>query len=66
MTAASAGREIDGLTYGGFKAEHGEPAERLIRRLKASFSGELIDFEELPAAAKAGDPAGRPDEERGN
>ncbi len=35
---------IDGLTYGGFKAEDGEPAEKLMQRVRASFSGELIDF----------------------
>jgi hypothetical protein len=35
---------IDGLTYGGFKKEQDEPAERLMRRLKANFSGELIEY----------------------
>ncbi len=35
---------IDGLTYGGFKKEDGEPAERLMRRLKENFSGELIEY----------------------
>lgn len=36
---------IDGLTYGGFKAEDGEPAEKLMEALKARFSGEIIDYE---------------------
>jgi len=36
---------IDGLTYGGFKVEDGEPAEKLMRALKAGFSGEIIDYE---------------------
>jgi hypothetical protein len=36
---------IDGMTYGGFKKEEGEPAERLMRHLRARFSGELIDYE---------------------
>jgi hypothetical protein len=36
---------IDGLTYGGFKKEDDEPAERLMRRLKENFSGELIEYE---------------------
>jgi hypothetical protein len=36
---------IDGLTYGGFKAEDDEPAENLMRALKAKFSGEIIDYE---------------------
>ncbi|MCW1924671.1 hypothetical protein OKA05_19050 [Luteolibacter arcticus] len=35
---------IDGLTYGGFKKEDGEPAEQLMRRLKENFSGELIEY----------------------
>ena len=36
---------IDGLTYGGFKLEDDEPAENLMRALKAKFSGEIIDYE---------------------
>lgn len=36
---------IDGLTYGGFKTEDDEPAENLMRALKARFSGEIIDYE---------------------
>ncbi|MEP4078876.1 hypothetical protein [Haloferula sp.] len=37
---------IDGLTYGGFKTEDDEPAENLMRALKARFSGEIIDYED--------------------
>lgn len=37
---------IDGLTYGGFKHEHGQPAEKLMQALKAKFSGELIEYVE--------------------
>lgn len=37
---------IDGLAYGGFRQEDGEPAERLMRRLEANFTGELIDYAE--------------------
>lgn len=37
---------IDGLTYGGFRAEDDQPAERLMKGVKAGFSGELIDYEE--------------------
>jgi hypothetical protein len=47
---------IDGLTYGGFKKEEGEPAERLMRRLKENFSGELIEYvtePEVPAKPAA-------------
>ncbi|BCX49187.1 hypothetical protein HAHE_30950 [Haloferula helveola] len=36
---------IDGLTYGGFKHDDGEPAEKLIQAVRAGFSGELIDYE---------------------
>lgn len=44
---------IDGLTYGGFKVEDGEPAERLMRRLRENFSGEVIDYE-----IESGEPGG--------
>jgi hypothetical protein len=49
---------IDGLTYGGFKKEEDEPAERLMRRLKENFSGELIDYEtESEESAKPAEPS---------
>lgn len=35
---------IDGLTYGGFKKENDEPAERLMRRIRERFSGEIIEY----------------------
>lgn len=35
---------IDGLTYGGFKKEQGEPAERLMRHIRARFSGEVLEY----------------------
>ncbi|MDP4624662.1 MAG: hypothetical protein NWT08_05920 [Akkermansiaceae bacterium] len=35
---------IDGLTYGGFKKEKDEPAERLMRKIRDNFSGELIEY----------------------
>jgi len=35
---------IDGLIYGGFDKEKGEPAEELLRRVKARFSGELVAY----------------------
>lgn len=35
---------IDGLTYGGFKPEQGEPAEQLMRELRSRFSGEIIEY----------------------
>ncbi len=43
--AAGKGRiRIDGLTYGGFKKEQDEPAERLMRQIRARFSGEIIEY----------------------
>ncbi len=35
---------IDGLTYGGFKKENDEPAERLMRQIRSCFSGEIIEY----------------------
>jgi hypothetical protein len=43
--ASGKGRlRIDGLTYGGFKKDAGEPAEKLMQRIRANFSGELIEY----------------------
>lgn len=44
---------IDGLTYGGFRAEDDQPAERLMQGIRAGFSGELIDYVEDPADDEA-------------
>jgi hypothetical protein len=35
---------IDGLTYGGFRPEDGQPAEQLMQRIKSRFSGEIVEF----------------------
>lgn len=35
---------VDGLTYGGFKKDQGEPAERLMQQVKDHFSGEIIAY----------------------
>ncbi|RPJ35532.1 MAG: hypothetical protein EHM17_02295 [Verrucomicrobiaceae bacterium] len=40
---------IDGLTYGGFKKEQGEPAERLMDLIRSRFSGEVIEYAPLLA-----------------
>jgi hypothetical protein len=48
---------IDGLTYGGFKKEQGEPAEQLMRRIRSRFTGEILEYAPLtadPAPADAG------------
>lgn len=43
--ASGKGRiRVDGLTYGGFKKENDEPAERLMRRIRSRFSGEIIEY----------------------
>jgi hypothetical protein len=48
---------IDGLTYGGFKKENDEPAERLMRLIRANFSGEIIEYTSLDAPAASEDTA---------
>lgn len=54
--SAGSGRlRIDGLTYGGFKKEQGEPAEALMTRLRSRFSGELIEYAAIEEAPE--DPA---------
>lgn len=35
---------IDGLTYGGFKKEDGQPAESLMQKIRSNFSGEIIEY----------------------
>lgn len=35
---------LDGLTYGGFKKEDGQPAEKLMQLIRSKFSGEIIEF----------------------
>jgi hypothetical protein len=49
--ASGKGRvRLDGLTYGGFKKEDGEPAEKLMQLIRSRFSGEIIEY---TAAAEA-------------
>ena len=50
-TAGKGRFRIDGLTYGGFKQENDEPAERLMRRIRSRFSGELIEYAPLAGAS---------------
>lgn len=57
--ASGKGRiRIDGLTYGGFKKENDEPAERLMSRIRSRFSGEILEYAPLLAdeAATNDDP----------
>lgn len=51
---------IDGLTYGGFKKEQDQPAERLMQHIRSHFSGEIIEYtaiEEVEAGPDASTPA---------
>ena len=44
-TAAGMKRtRIDGLTYGGFNQENGQPAEVLMHHIRKNFSGEIIEY----------------------
>ncbi len=57
--ASGKGRiRIDGLTYGGFKKENDEPAERLMQRIRSRFSGEIIEY--APVADPDSDRATNP------
>ena len=48
--SAGKGRiRIDGLTYGGFKKEQDEPAERLMRLIRSRFSGEILEYAPVTA-----------------
>jgi hypothetical protein len=44
---------IDGLTYGGFKKEQGEPAERLMEKIRSHFSGEITEYVSTAASPPA-------------
>jgi len=47
--AAGSGRlRIDGLTYGGFKNDDGEPAEKLMELIRSRFDGEVIEYTTVP------------------
>jgi len=51
-TAGKGRIRIDGLTYGGFKQNNGEPAERLMRLIRSRFAGVLIEYAPVaPVAA---------------
>lgn len=57
--ASGKGRiRIDGLTYGGFKKEENEPAERLMRRIRERFTGEILEYAPLSAISPEEDPPG--------
>lgn len=44
-SATGSGRmRLDGLTYGGFRSEEDQPAERMMEKLRANFSGEVLEY----------------------
>lgn len=53
-TSGSGRARIDGLTYGGFKKEDGEPAEKLMQHIRARFSGEIIEYASVEPDDTAG------------
>ena len=55
--AAGKGRiRIDGLTYGGFKKDQGEPAEKLMQMIRSRFSGEILEYAPvMPVDATGGE-----------
>lgn len=45
MPDGSSGKiRFDGMTYGGFKKEEGEPAEQMMQLVRKHFTGELIEY----------------------
>jgi len=38
--------KVDGMVYGQFKKEDGEPAERLFAKIMENFKGEVVEYEE--------------------
>ena len=35
---------LDGLTYGGFRPEEGQPAEQMMKKLRENFTGEILEY----------------------
>lgn len=50
---------FDGLTYGGFKKEDGEPAEALMNRVRQHFKGELIEYVSVNSGDEEQGPTGQ-------
>jgi len=53
---------IDGLTYGGFKKEQEEPAERLMQKIRNHFSGEILEYVSISEKEEGPDGAGNEQE----
>ena len=39
--------KVDGMIYGQFKKEDGEPAEKLFAKIMERFKGEVVEYEEV-------------------
>jgi hypothetical protein len=58
---------IDGLTYGGFNKDNGEPAEKLMALIRENFSGEIIEYATVePESHTAQAPADEDEKDRQN
>ncbi len=57
-TSGGGRTKIDGLTYGGFKQENGEPAEKLMAMIRANFSGEIIEYALVEPGGDTGQASG--------
>lgn len=45
--------KVDGMTYGGFNKEKGEPAEAFMQALLAQYKGDIIEYEKADTASKS-------------
>lgn len=49
MTVGGKKIRFDGMTYGGFNKEKGEPAEALMQAILAQYKGDIIEYEKTAA-----------------
>lgn len=56
---------LDGLTYGGFRDEDNQPAERLMEALRSRFTGEILEYAEIAANEESAGPEAAPEEPAG-
>ena len=47
--------KVDGLVYGDFKKEEGEPAEKLYQKILSHFEGEILEYEQEEAELEVSD-----------
>lgn len=56
--------KVDGMIYGHFKKEDGEPAEKLYAYILDNFKGELIEFENIDDADEDTLESGEPEQQK--